>query len=88
MLLSNFPQGAKSSERWSQEISTAARLISYDNYGWKQAAVDAMILQTLCPKLRERALQENTTFDSLMKPGIAKELSNKGAALLEQASGQ
>ena len=40
MLLSNFPQSANSFERWSQEISNAARLISYDNYDWKQAAVD------------------------------------------------
>ena len=88
MLLSNFPQGAKLFERWSQEISNAARLISYDNDDWKQAAVDAMILQTSCPKLRERALQQNTTYDSLMKLGIAKEQSAKGAAFLEQASGQ
>ena len=88
MLLSNFPQGAKSFERWSQEISNAARLISYDNYDWKQVAVDAIILQTSCPKLRERALLENTTYDSLMKLGIAKEQTAKGAALLEQASGQ
>ena len=88
MLLSNFPQGAKSFERWSQETNNAASLISYDNYDWKQAAVDAMILQTPCPKLRERALQENTTYDSLMKLSIAKEQSAKRAALLEQASGQ
>ena len=88
MLLSNFPQGAKSFERWSQEISNTARLISYDNYDWKQAAVDAMILQTSCPKLRERALQENTTYDSLMKLGIAKEESAKGAALLAQTGAQ
>ena len=46
MLLSNFPQGAKSFERWSQQMSNAARLISNDNYDWKQVAVDAMILQT------------------------------------------
>ena len=38
MFLSNFPQGAKSFERWSQEISNAARLISYDNYDRKQVA--------------------------------------------------
>ena len=88
MLLSNFSQGAKSFERWSQEISNTARLISYANYDWKQATVDAMILQTSCPKLRERALQEDTTYDSLVKLSIAKEQSAKGAALLEQASGQ
>ena len=70
------------------EISNAARLISYDNYDWQQAAVDAMILQTSCPKLREQALQENTTYDSLMKLSIAKEQSAKVAALLKQASEQ
>ena len=47
-----------------------------------------MILQTSFPKLHDRALQENTTYDSLMKLSIAKEQSAKGAALLKQASGQ
>ena len=88
MLLSNFPQGSKSFEKWSQEVSEAAKLIDYDNYNWKQAAVDAIILQTSSKKLRERALQENVDFDNLLKIGIAKEQSEKGAALLEQASGQ
>ena len=75
-------------KRWSQEISNAARLISYDNYDWKQVAVNTMILRTSCPKLRERALQENTAYDSLMKLGLVKEQSAKGAALLKQAGGQ
>ena len=34
MLLSNYAQGGKSFERWSQEISNAAKRISYDNYDW------------------------------------------------------
>ena len=88
MLLSNFPQGSKSFERWSQEISEAAMLISYDNYDWKQATVDAILLQTSSAKLRERALQENISYDALLMMGITKEQSEKGAALLEQASGQ
>ena len=88
MLLSNFPQGSKSFEKWSQEVSDAAKLIDYDNYDWKQAAVDAILLQTSSKKLRERALQENVDFNNLLKIGIAKEQSEKGAALLEQASGQ
>ena len=87
MLFTDFPQGNKSFERWSQEISTAAQLISYQDYDWKQATVDAILLQTTSPKLRERALQENTSYDALMTMGIAKEQSAKGAALLEQASG-
>ena len=88
MLLSNFPQGKKSFEKWSLQVSEAAKLIDYANYDWKQAAVDAMILQTSSTKLREKALQENITYENLLKIGIAKKQSEKGAAMLEQASGQ
>ena len=78
----------KSLKRWSQEVSTAAQLISYEEYNWKQATVDAILLQTSSPKLRERALQEDT-YDALMTiMSVAKEQSAKGAALLEQASGK
>ena len=86
LLLADFPQGSKSFEKWSQEISNTAKLISYDAYDWKQAAVDAILLQTSSARLRERALQENTSYEDLMKMGIAKEQSARGAALLEHAS--
>ena len=86
LLLANFPQGSKSFEKWSKEITNAAKLINFEDYNWKQAAVDAMLLQTSNPKLRERALQENTKYEDLLKLGIAKEQSQKGAALLEKAS--
>ena len=88
MLLSNYPQGTKSFEKWSQEISNAAQLINYDNYNWKKAAVDAMVLQTSNPRLRERALQDNVSYDTLINLGISKEQSVLGAAKLEKASGQ
>ena len=32
MLFTDFPQGGKSFERWSQEVSTAAQRISYEDY--------------------------------------------------------
>ena len=47
-----------------------------------------MIRQTSCPMLRQRALQENTTYDSLVKHSIAEKQFAKGAYLLKQASGQ
>ena len=47
-----------------------------------------MLLQTSSPKLREKALQDNASYDDLLKLGIAKEQSAKGAALFEKASGQ
>ena len=87
LLLANYPQGSKSFEKWSQEVANAAQLISYEHYDWKQAAVDAILLQTSSPKLRERALQENTSYDDLMRMGVTKEQSASGAALLDQASG-
>jgi hypothetical protein len=88
LLLTNHPQGSKSFEKWSKEITNTAKLISYDNYDWKAAAVDAMLLQTSNHRLRERALQEDMDFDKFLKLGIAKEQSTKGAAQLEVASGQ
>ena len=87
MLLSNFPQGSKYFKKWSQEVSNAAKLISYDNYDWQQVVVDAIILQMSNAALCERALQENVTYDWLLKMGIVNEKSDQGAAFLEQASG-
>ena len=88
LLLANYPQGTKSFERWSKEISNATKLINYENYDWKQAAVNAILLQTSNPKLRERALQDNVSYEGLFTLGITKQPSEKGAALLENASGQ
>ena len=87
MLFANHPQGTKSFERWSQEVSNKAKLIDYNNYNWETAAVDSIIMQTSNAKLRERALQDNVTYDQLIKLGISKEQSAKGAAMLEKASG-
>ena len=88
LLLANYPQGSKSFDRWYKEVSNGAKIINYENYDWKQATVDAILLQTSNPKLRERALQENITYNSLLTMGITKEQSMKGAPLLEKASGQ
>ena len=88
LLFANFPQGTKSFESWSKKTSSAAKLINFEGYNWKQATVDSLILQTSSPKLRERALQDNINYEDLLKLGIAKEQSQKGAALLEKASGQ
>jgi len=72
LLLANFPQGRKSFERWSKEIANAAKLIDYANYDWKQATVDSILLQTSSPKLRERALQDNVSYEELAKTWNSK----------------
>ena len=86
-LLTRHPQGSKSFERWSVEISEAAKLVDFTQYDWKQAAVDAMILQTSNPQLREKALHSNATYDKMMEIGIVREQSSIGAALLAGTSG-
>ena len=88
LLLANFPQGTKTFDQWSKEITSAAKLIDYTNYDWKQAAVDAILLQTSNPQLRERTLQEIVLYNDLLILGIAKEQSAKGCCLLEKPSGQ
>ena len=78
LLLTQNPQGKRSFEQWSMEISNAAKLIDYTDYDWKMAAVDAMVLQTSNPRLREKALNDNANYAELMKMGVAKEQSEKG----------
>ena len=87
-LLTRHPQGTKSFEKWSMEISNAAKLIDYTNFDWKMAAVDAMVLQTSNPRLREKALNDNANYENFMKIGVAKEQSEKGAAQLLGSSNQ
>ena len=82
LLLTRHPQGNKSFERWSMEVSNAAKLIDYTGYDWRMAAVDAMVLQTANARLREKALQDNISYDQLMTMGVTKEQSEKGAAQL------
>ena len=82
MLLTRYPQGSKTFDKWSIEVSNAARLIDYTNYDWKMAVVDAIILQTSNDKLREKALDSNVSYDRIMSLGVSKEQSEKGAAML------
>ena len=74
LLLVNFPQSTKTFDQWSKEKTNATKLIDY-NYDWKQAAVDAILLQTSNPKLQVHALQENVLYDELLAVGIAQEQS-------------
>ena len=85
-LLTKYPQGNKSFERWSMEVANAAKLVDFTGYDWKTATVDAIVLQTSNMKLREKALQENADYNALMSMGIVKEQSEKGAAQLAGTS--
>ena len=62
MLLADFSQSKKSFQKWSGEVINAARL---NNYNWQKAVVDTVILQTSMPKLFERALQDNVSYNEL-----------------------
>ena len=58
----NYLQKTESFECLSKEINNAVKLVNYQNYDWKQAAVDAILFQTFNPKLRERALRVSVSY--------------------------
>ena len=76
-----FERYFKSFEHWSEEVINATKRMNYEHYDWKQAAVDAILLQTSNPKLQERALQDNVSYEDLLKLGITKGQLVKGATL-------
>ena len=47
-----------------------------------------MVLQTSNPRLSERALQDNVSYDTLTNLGVSKEQYVSSATKLEKASGQ
>ena len=88
-MFANFPQGTKSFESRSKEISNTAGQI--DQFR-------RLRLETGCGRFHDgykrqvpnsmRAVQDNANYKDLLKLGIAKEQSQKGVVLLEKASGQ
>ena len=76
-LFSKQPQGKQSFELWHREVYKAAKLIDWTDYGAEQAAVDAIVMQTSSVKLQQKAIQENSTFDTLVNLGVSQEQAKK-----------
>ena len=55
----------------------AAQLIDWAGYDHNKAAVDAIINQTSSAKLRQRAIQENLDYTTLVDLGISQEQARK-----------
>ena len=47
--------------------------MDWDNYNFEKAAVDAILIQTSSTKLRQKALQDNPSWDQLMDMGMGQE---------------
>ena len=86
LLFLNFPQDTKSFEKWLKEISNAKKTDRFHRLSLETSRSGCNDLKYTKSKIeRERALQENVKYDELIKLGIAKQQSQKGAAMLASA---
>ena len=76
-LFNRHPQGGQSFEAWHRDVYKAANLIDWAGYNHEKAAIDAIITQTSSPKLRQRAIQENTDYLALVNLRISQEQTKK-----------
>ena len=53
--------------------------MEWDNYDYEKAAVDAILIQTSSTKLRQKALQENPTWNQLVDMGMGQEQAQRKA---------
>ena len=68
-----MPQGRKTFDSWHKKVYEAAEQVDWDGYNAERAAVDAIVMQTRSTKLQQKAIQDNPSFEELVKMGISEE---------------
>ena len=64
-----------------------AKTVDWTGYDHDKAAVDAIVMQTSSGKLRQKAIQDNPTYEELVKMGISQEQAEKKADTLPDGEG-
>ena len=78
-LFTGMPQGQKTFDAWHKKVYEAAKQVEWDGYNAEMAAVDAIIMQTRSAKLQQKAIQDNPSYEELVKLGISQEQAKKKA---------
>ena len=60
----------------------AAKQVDWDGYNAETAVVDAIVMQTKSTKLQQKAIQNNPTYEELVKLGISQEQAKRKADAL------
>ena len=72
-LFTGMPQGQKTFDSWHKKVYEAAKQVDWDGYDAERAAVDAIVMQTRSTKLQQKAIQDNPSYEELVKMGISQE---------------
>ena len=78
-LFTGMPQGQKTFDAWHKKVYEAAKQVDWDGYDAEMAAVDAIVMQTRSTKLQQKAIQDNPSYEELVKLGISQEQAKKKA---------
>ena len=78
-LFTGMPKGEKSFDAWHKKVYEAAKQVDWDGYNAEVAAVDAIVMQTKSTKLQQKAIQDNPSYEELVKLGISQEQAKKKA---------
>ena len=61
--------------------------MEWDGYNAERAAVDAIVMQTRSTKLLQEAIQDNPSYEKLVKMGISQEQAKMKADSLREDQG-
>ena len=81
-LFTGMAQGGRSFDLWHKKVYEAAKQVDWEGYNAETAAVDAIVMQTKSAKLQQKAIQDNPSYEELVKLGISQEQAKKKADTL------
>ena len=86
-LFSSMAQANQTFDAWHKKVYEFAKTVDWTDYNHDKAAVDAIVMQTSSGKLRQRVLQDNPSYEELVKMGISQEQAKKKAETLPDREG-
>ena len=75
-------QGGRTFDLWHKKVYEAAKQVDWEGYNAETAAVDAIVMQTKSAKLQQKAIQDNPSYEELVKLGISQEQAKMKADAL------
>ena len=81
-LFTGMAQGGRTFDLWHKKVYEAAKQVDWEGYNAETAAVDAIVMQTKSAKLQQKAIQDNPSYEELVKLGISQEQAKRKADAL------
>ena len=81
-LFTGMAQGGRTFDLWHKKVYEAAKQVDLDGYNAETAAVDAIVMHTNSTKLQQKAIQDNPSYEELVKLDISQEQAKRKADAL------